>query len=88
MSASEILFGHILNGNKGFTVESAAKTSFLLLECSMPHVLRFLLALNNGAGIWRRIMNVRTERGNWMLCDIMLMAAALCVCLSLDGLNS
>lgn len=45
MSASEILLGHILNEKKGFTVESAAETSFLLLECSMPHVLHFLLAL-------------------------------------------
>ena len=32
MSAREILFGHILNEKKGFTVESAAKTSFLLLR--------------------------------------------------------
>lgn len=93
MSASEILFGHILNEKKGFTVDSAAKTSILLLECSMPHatVLCFLLACfrsaGNRFGIWR-LGNVRCERSNWMLCDTTLMGTALCACLSLDELNS
>lgn len=37
MSASKILFGYTLNEKKGFTVESAAKTPFLLLKCSMSY---------------------------------------------------
>lgn len=45
MSASGILFGHILNERKGFALESAAKTSLLLFECSVPRVLCFRLAL-------------------------------------------
>lgn len=35
MSASKILFGYTLNEKKGITVESAAKTPFLLLKCRM-----------------------------------------------------
>lgn len=35
MSVSKMLFGYTLNEKKGFTVESAAKTPFLLFECSM-----------------------------------------------------
>lgn len=47
MSASGILFGRILNERKGFgfALESAAKMSLLLFECSVPRVLCFRLAL-------------------------------------------
>lgn len=53
MSASGILFGRILNERKGFALESAAKTSLLLFECSVPRVLCFRLALLQESSAWR-----------------------------------
>lgn len=44
MSASKMLFGYTLNEKNEFTVESTAKTPFLLFECSMSHVLSLFLA--------------------------------------------
>lgn len=61
MSASKILFGYTLNEKKGFTVESAAKTSFLLLECSMSHVLSLLLAFLQDYREWSRHLEESLE---------------------------
>lgn len=65
MSASKILFGYTLKEKKGFTMESAAKTPFLLLDCSMSHVLSLFLAFLQVCREWSRHLEETLEYQSW-----------------------